>query len=176
MKKIIAKTIEMIFGKDHVVEDVTLKEALAMIKDPANVKNGCYYVVGTDAILGIKQCKKRVGWFTYTMHSDVRLCDGDLKRYDAKLLGLIYADKRIDLKDELKLAEVETILAENAKAAKAEEDARKAEKAELARVKRELEAKVRAEKQAKMEAELKAELEKVESSLRKELVKKYGLA
>lgn len=176
MKKFFKTIVKKVFAKRIAEEDVTMKEALAIIKNPASVKDGLYYVIGTDATIATKTFKKRVGWFTCTVHTEARLFDDDDKRYNVKLLALIYADKRIDLKDGLKLADVETILAENAKAAKAERDARNAEKAELARVKRELEAKIKAEKQAKLEAELKNELKKVENDLRKQLAKKYGIA
>lgn len=176
MKIDFIKLVKKVFAKRIAEEDVTMKKALAIVKNPASVKDGIYYVIGTDARVFVRTFKTRVGIFSYTVKTGVKMLDDNCKSYDLKLLALIYADKRIDLKDELKLASVETILAENAKAAKAERDARDAEKAELARVKRELEAKIKAEKQAKLEAELKAELKKTESALREELAKKYGLA
>ena len=175
MKFNFVKLVKKIFEKRIHEDDVSLKEAVAIVKNASKVKDGIYYVIGTDAAVGVRTFYKRVGWFTYTVEKKVALFD-DFKNYNPKLLALIYADKRIDLKDELKLASVETILAENAKAAKAEQDTRDAEKAELARVKRELEAKIKAEKQAKLEAELKAELKKTEHALREELAKKYGIA
>lgn len=175
MKNCIIKLVKKVFAKRLNEEDVTLKEAVAIAKDPASVKDGVYYVVGTDAALGVRTFYTRVGWFTYTVEHKIRMSDGETK-YDPKLLALIYADKRIDLKDELKLANVEKILAENAKLAKVELAKQNAEKAENARIRAELNARLEAERKAKIEAEVQAEVEKFKKELYVQIAKKYKTA